>query len=102
MKPPPPQPPLSLPADAVVTSRADDFLERDGEMLVLAGSHVYLLSPVAAEAMRVAWGGVPVAELQVALVEVFGKPSTGNIHEVLMAILAPLVDQGLMVHSSGR
>jgi len=82
--------------DAVVRSRWDDALERDGEMLVLAGNDVSLLSPLAAEAALAARRGLTVAALATHLEREFGAPPDRDRGEAVREVIAALMSRGVM------
>lgn len=88
--------PYDMEDDAVVTSSWDDALERDGQMLVLCGNDVSLLSPVATEAALVAREGVTVAALERMLTREFGMPDGASPGEVTRQIIAALISRGVM------
>lgn len=89
--------PLEAEDTAVVTAYLDDALERDGEMLVLRGNELTLLSPVAATTMALSRdGALTVAELTRALMAVFGAPDDGDSDVAVRQILRSLADRGLV------
>ncbi|WP_156155934.1 hypothetical protein [Demequina phytophila] len=88
--------PYRLPDEAVVRSAWDDALERGGEMLVLAGNDVTLLSPVATEAVLAARRGIAVGELSRRLVVEFGEPEGIDAGDMARDIITVLVSRGVM------
>ncbi|WP_062311214.1 hypothetical protein [Demequina rhizosphaerae] len=82
--------------DSVVRSHWDDALERGGEMLVLAGNDVTLLSPIAAEAALAARGGITVGDLERHLLAEFGAPDEGDTESAVRALVDTLVGRGVM------
>ncbi|WP_062466002.1 hypothetical protein [Demequina maris] len=85
-----------LAGDAVVRSHWDDALERGGEMLVLAGNAVTLLSPVAAEAVLAARSGVTVGELESHLLEEFGEPKGRDSASMVRDLVSTLIGRGVL------
>ncbi len=84
--------------DAVrVRSVWDDAIERDGEMLVLAGNEVSLLSPVATELVLAARDGISVAGLRDHLLEVFGSPEADDGDARVREMVAALMARGVIV-----
>ncbi|WP_062521695.1 hypothetical protein [Demequina silvatica] len=92
--------PYRLPDDAVVRSAWDDALERGGEMLVLAGNDVTLLSPVATEAVLASRRGITVADLGRRLVLEFGEPGAVDPSDMARDIITVLVSRGVMTVDS--
>lgn len=88
--------PYDLEDDAVVVSRWDDALERDGEMLVLAGNDVTLLAPLATEAVLSARDGIAVGELREQLFRVFGVPDGVDTVLAVRELVASLIARGVM------
>ncbi|WP_062071337.1 hypothetical protein [Demequina sediminicola] len=88
--------------DSQLTSHADDFLVRDGQMLVLRGYDLYLLSQVAAESMSAAWEGIGYSALRTRLLEIFGEPLGVSVDVQLQRILEPLLLEGLMTVDATR
>ncbi|WP_156158984.1 PqqD family protein [Demequina gelatinilytica] len=82
--------------DARVRSVWDDAIERDGQMLVLAGNEVSLLSPVATELVRAAREDITVAELGEHLAEVFGAPPGQDPAAAVREFLAALLQRGVI------
>lgn len=90
-------PPLVIDDSAVVTAVVDDLLSRDGEALVLRGSELTLLSPVAALCIvRTADSPMTVAALEALLLDEFGMPAGGEPAVAVRQILRTLVDRGLI------
>ena len=77
-------------ATDVVTTEVDDMLEHEGQAVVLVGSQVMLLSPLAAQVVRVAQGGATLNAVGEHLVEVFGPPSDGL--EPLVHVVSMVTD----------
>ncbi|MDN4475434.1 hypothetical protein QQX09_06155 [Demequina sp. SYSU T00192] len=88
--------------DAVVRSSWDDALERGGEMLVLAGNDVTLLSPLAAEAVLAARHGITVVALAERLVCAFGEPEGGDAGDMAREVVLALVPRGVMTLESAE
>ncbi|WP_062527371.1 hypothetical protein [Demequina rhizosphaerae] len=84
-----------LPDDAVVRSSWDDALERGGEMLVLAGNDVTLLSPVATEAALAARDGISVGDLRRHLLDEFGAPPEGEVDVLVQGLVDTLIARGV-------
>jgi ABC-type spermidine/putrescine transport system permease subunit I len=82
--------------DAVVHAVVDDFLERDGRMLVLCGSQVVLVSHVGAAIMASAMNGTTVKNLAELLESQFGVPPEQSIGEAVHAAVTALAGQGLV------
>ncbi|WP_062462183.1 hypothetical protein [Demequina soli] len=87
--------------DARVRSAWDDALERGGEMLVLAGNDVSLLSPVATEAVLAARQGITVASLGDHLVREFGEPADGDIGAMVRVLIDALIGRGVLSVEAG-
>ncbi len=88
--------PYDLVDDAVVVSGWDDALERDGEMLVLAGNDVTLLAPLATEAVLAARDGITIGALGEQLFRVFGMPEGIDSGAALRELVASLIARGVM------
>ncbi len=88
--------PFEIADDAVVRSAWDDALERDGELLVLCGTDVTLLSPLACEAAIVARHGITVGELAERLRAAFGDPAGGTLAGAVRELVATLLACGVM------
>ena len=73
-----------------------DFLEHDGEALVLTEGGLVRLSAIGAAVIRLAAGGVDGARLATHLEERFGAPETGSTGAALDPILRALAGQGLV------
>ncbi|WP_062304523.1 hypothetical protein [Demequina subtropica] len=86
----------ALADDARVRSVWDDAIERDGQMLVLAGNEVSLLSPVATELVLAARDGISVAALGAHLAEVFGAPPGQDPGAAVRDFLAALLQRGVI------
>ncbi|MFP5358918.1 MAG: hypothetical protein ACLGHM_00220 [Actinomycetes bacterium] len=93
--------PYDIPDDARVTSGWDDAIERDGEMLVLCGNDVSLLSVIATEAALAARRGITVSDLAERLVEEFGHPEGRDPGSLVRQIVAALVSRGVMTLDRG-
>lgn len=87
--------------DAIVVATVDDALVRDGQMLVLVGSEVMLLSQVSSEIVRVSASGVTVTELSDHLLAVFGEPPAGNSAPEQTRIMVTRLSEAGVVHVSG-
>ncbi|WP_286214854.1 hypothetical protein [Demequina sediminis] len=75
----------------------DDLLERDGQVLVLVGNDVTLLSPLASEAALYCTGdGVTVAALTSYLEGVFGAPPSGDPGAAVREVLAALQERAVL------
>ncbi|WP_062387850.1 hypothetical protein [Demequina iriomotensis] len=90
-------PATELPGGARVRSVWDDAIERDGQMLVLAGNEVSLLSPVATALVHAARDGITLDALGARLVEDFGAPEGRDPGEVLREFVTALVQRGVIV-----
>lgn len=76
---------------AVVSAAWDDLLERDGQVLVLTGTQVTLLSPLASAAvLHCADGGVTVRALTAHLEQLFGSPPGGDLDAAVRELLGTL------------
>ena len=73
-----------------------DFLEHDGEALVLTEGALVRLSAIGAAVIGLAAGGVDGARLATHLEERFGTPETGSTAAALDPILQALAGQGLV------
>lgn len=83
--------------DSVVAARVDDILERDGEALVLCGSELSLLSPVAATSVvKAAASPLTVAELADVLLDEFGPPPEGDPSIAVRGVLSSLLERGIV------
>ncbi|WP_062530191.1 hypothetical protein [Demequina rhizosphaerae] len=92
---------VRLQDDAVVRSQFDDALERDGEMLVLVGNDVSLLSAVAAEVVRAARRGISVGALKRHLLGEFGEPADGDAGVAVRELVAALTGRGVLRVEAG-
>ncbi|WP_042213596.1 hypothetical protein [Demequina mangrovi] len=88
---------MGLGADDRVRSVWDDVIERDGQMLVLSGNEVSLLSIVATEIARAAHDGITLEALADHLVEVFGPPQHTDGVDAVREIIDVLMQRGVMV-----
>jgi hypothetical protein len=86
---------------AIVVATVDDALVRDGQMLVLVGSEVMLLSPVSSEIVRVSASGVTVEELGEHLFAMFGPPPQGNSVADQTRIMLGRLSEAGVVHVTG-
>ncbi|MDN4490643.1 hypothetical protein QQX13_07340 [Demequina sp. SYSU T00068] len=85
-----------IPDDALVTAAWDDVLERDGQVLVLAGNDVTLLSPLASAAALACRQGISVARLTAVLEERFGVPDGGDSSSAVREVVAALQERGIV------
>lgn len=92
----PPPVPYALHPQTVLTSQWDDAISRDGQLLVLVGSDVTLLSPLAAFAVAKARGGVTVEALGELLREEFGVPEDRPLADALGEVVATLIARGVV------
>jgi hypothetical protein len=92
--------PLPVGGEARVVSVVDSALERDGELLVLRGNDLALLSPVASAVVMLARatgdGGVAVDYLATTLFEQFGRPVGVDPNVAVRQVLAELSDRGFV------
>jgi len=73
-----------------------DVLEVDGESLVLLGDRVVRLSPIATAVFGLTATPRTVAELAVALEEMFGAPADGGTVDAAAAVVEELVAVGAL------
>ncbi|MDN4472013.1 hypothetical protein [Demequina zhanjiangensis] len=88
--------PAPLAEDAVVVAVHEDAVERDGEMLVLVGSEVVLLSAVATALVGHAHEPADVSTLATLLVEEFGAPPSGDPFAAVCTLAGELVARGVL------
>ena len=88
--------PLDVADSAVVRACWDDVLERDGQLLVLVGNDVMLLSPLASAAALACEHGITVAALAEALVAQFGTPPDVDQAHAVRELLATLLGRRVL------
>ncbi|MFV0633672.1 hypothetical protein [Demequina sp.] len=89
--------PLEFASNALVRAVADDALERDGEVLVLHGSDLTLLSSIAgAVVLETLHEPRTVAQLTVRLFDQFGLPEGVEPGEAVRQVLGALVDRRIV------
>lgn len=85
-----------LTGDSMVIATVDDALERDGQMLVLAGTHVLLLSALGAAVVTAAATPISLDALAARLVELFGTPPDGDAMTVTLDTVAQLLERAVL------
>lgn len=85
-----------LTSSTIISTCYDDALERDGELLVLAGDEVVLLSPLASELVWSARHGATLAETAAHLMNTFGAPEGADPGEMVRGLVNELVARGVL------
>lgn len=82
--------------DSVVVAAHDDAVERDGEMLVLVGTELALLSSVAAALVREAAEPKSIDQLGAVLVAEYGVPAGDTPTTAVLRIAEELLGRGII------
>ncbi|WP_084075204.1 hypothetical protein [Demequina sp. NBRC 110052] len=80
----------------IISTCYDDALARDGELLVLAGDEVVLLSPLASELVWSARHGATLAETVAHLMSTFGAPEGADPEAMVRDLVIELAARGVL------
>jgi hypothetical protein len=83
-----------------IESAIRESYEEDGETAILLDDQVLVISPLAAAIVSMAADGVDVVDLHEALIERFGVPPTDDPLQTTRAIVADLVQTGMLREAS--